>query len=83
MTSYRRACLWVSSCLVLSAASAFAQADVMAPNAPPPAHLSLIEGRVFVDREGRSDAAAANLPVLDGDRLRTLDGRAAFDRVRG
>ena len=38
---------------------------------PPPAHLSIIEGQAYVDREGRSEPAVANLPLLDGDRLRT------------
>ena len=75
MTINRRARLWVSCLLVLWSASAFAQTDALAPAGPPPAHLSLIEGRVFIDREGRSDAAVANLPLLDGDRVRTLDGR--------
>ena len=76
MTNNRRARLWVSCLLVLWPAAAFAQADTAAPSGPPPAHLSLLEGRVFVDREGRSDAATANLPLLDGDRVRTMDGRA-------
>jgi hypothetical protein len=76
MTNDRRARLWVSCLLVLWSAHGFAQSDAVAPPGPPPAHLSLIEGRVFVDREGRSDSAVANLPLLDGDRVRTEDGRA-------
>jgi len=76
MTNNRRARLWVSCLLVLWSAPAFAQSDAASPSGPPPAHLSLIEGRVFVDREGRSDSAVANLPLLDGDRVRTVDGRA-------
>jgi hypothetical protein len=76
MTTNRRASLWVSCLLVLSASAAFAQSEP-APQAsgPPPAHLSVIEGQAFIDREGRSDSAVANLPLLDGDRLRTTDGR--------
>jgi hypothetical protein len=76
MTNNRRARLWVSCLLVLWSAAAFAQPDASAPLGPPPAHLSLLEGRVFVDREGQSDPAVANLPLLDGDRVRTVDGRA-------
>ena len=76
MTNNRRARLWVSCLLVLWSAHGFAQSDAVEPPGPPPAHLSLIEGRVFVDREGRSDSAVANLPLLDGDRVRTEDGRA-------
>jgi hypothetical protein len=58
------------------ASTGFAQTDpAAAPSSPPPAHLSVIEGQVYVEREGRSDAAVANLPLLDGDRLRTTNGR--------
>ena len=76
MSTTRRASLWVSCLLVLSASAAFAQTDPGQPPAgPPPAHLSIIEGQAYIDREGRSDQAIANVPLLDGDRLRTLDGR--------
>ena len=75
MTNVRRACLWVFCCLAVSASTGFAQPEPVAPSGPPPAHTSLIEGQVFVDREGRSEPAIANLPLLDGDRLRTEEGR--------
>jgi hypothetical protein len=76
MTTSRRASLWVSCLLVLSASPGFAQSDpAPEPSGPPPAHLSVIEGQAYVEREGRSDPAVANLPLLDGDRLRTADGR--------
>jgi hypothetical protein len=76
MTTSRRFSLWMSCLLVLSASAGFAQSDpVEQPSGPPPAHLALIEGQAYVDREGRSDPAVANLPLLDGDRLRTTDGR--------
>jgi hypothetical protein len=76
MTTSRRASLWVSCLLALSASAGFAQSDLaQQPLGPPPAHLSIIEGQAYVDREGRSDPAIANLPLLDGDRLRTTDGR--------
>jgi hypothetical protein len=75
MTSKRRASLWVSCLLVLSASAGFAQSDPASPSDPPPAHLSIIEGQAYIDREGRSDPATANVPLLDGDRLRTEEGR--------
>jgi hypothetical protein len=53
----------------------FAQTGPVVPSGPPPAHISLIEGQVYVDRDGRSEPAVANLPLLDGDRLRTEEGR--------
>jgi hypothetical protein len=41
-----------------------------------PAHLSIVEGEVTLEREGRIDAAAENIVLLAGDRLRTARGRA-------
>ena len=75
MTNVRRACLWVFCCLAVSASTGFAQTEPVASSGPPPAHTSFIEGQVFIDREGRSEPAIANLPLLDGDRLRTEEGR--------
>jgi len=76
MTTSRRFSLWVSCLLAFSAPAGFAQSDlVQQPSGSPPPHLALIEGRAFIDREGRSDPATENLPLLDGDRLRTTDGR--------
>ena len=75
MTATWRASLWVSCLLLLPASGGLAQTDPAETPGPPPAHLSIIEGQAFIDREGRSDPAVANLPLLDGDRLRTVDGR--------
>jgi len=75
MTNIRRACLWAFCCVAVSAPTGFAQTEAVAPGGPPPAHISLIEGQAFVDREGRSEPAVPNLPLLDGDRLRTEEGR--------
>ena len=77
MTNVRRACLWVLFCLAAAPATTVAQ---VSPNdqpaaGPPPAHIALIEGRAFIDRDGRSDEAVENIPLADGDRLRTEDGR--------
>src|SRR5262245_27447538 len=41
----------------------------------PPAHISLVDGAVTLEREGQSDPAPANMPLLAGDRLRTENGR--------
>lgn len=75
MTKFRRASLWVFCCLAVSASAGFAQTDQSEPTGPPPAHLSVIDGQVYIDREGRTESAIENLPLLDGDRLRTAEGR--------
>jgi FecR protein len=40
-----------------------------------PAHVSLVEGAVSLEREGRAETSPLNMPLLSGDRLRTADGR--------
>jgi hypothetical protein len=40
-----------------------------------PAHVSLVEGTVVLEREGRAENSPLNMPLLSGDRLKTLDGR--------
>ncbi len=75
MTTTWRASLWVFSLLLIPASAGFAQSDLGKSPGPPPAHLSVTEGQAYVDREGGADAAVAGLPLLDGDRLRTEDGR--------
>ncbi len=40
-----------------------------------PAHVSFVDGAVTLEREGRSESAPLNMPLLSGDRLRTLEGR--------
>ena len=42
----------------------------------PPAHISVVDGAVVLERDGRSQTAPASMPLLAGDRLRTQDGRA-------
>ncbi|HXW05055.1 MAG TPA: DUF6600 domain-containing protein [Vicinamibacterales bacterium] len=44
--------------------------------AEPPAHVSLVEGNVVLERDGRADTSPGSMPLLAGDRLRTRDGRA-------
>src|SRR6185369_15815048 len=41
----------------------------------PPAHISYVEGDATLDYEGGAEPAVLNLPVLDGDRIRTTSGR--------
>lgn len=43
--------------------------------APPPAHISFVEGTATIDHDGESDPAVLNMPVLEGDRIRTANGR--------
>jgi hypothetical protein len=42
---------------------------------PPPAHVSMVDGAVSLEREGRPDPAPLSMPLVAGDRLRTADGR--------
>jgi hypothetical protein len=76
MTRFLRVCLWVLLSALFTAPSVFAQSAPAPDTAPPPAHVSLVEGQVFLEREGRSESALENVPLLDGDRLRTERGRA-------
>jgi hypothetical protein len=78
MTNVRRVSLWVLCFLAAGILPTAAQTTSTEQPAagPPPAHLTYIDGRVFVDRDGRADEAVVNLPLADGDRLRVEDGRA-------
>ena len=40
-----------------------------------PAHISLVEGVAILERDGGTDDAPANMPLLAGDRIRTRAGR--------
>lgn len=40
-----------------------------------PAHISFVEGVAVLERDGRTDDAPANMPLLAGDRVRTRAGR--------
>ena len=77
MANVRRACLWVVFCLTAVPWLAVAQESPTSEptSGPPPAHIAYIEGRAFIDREGRSEDALVNMPLVDGDRLRVEDGR--------
>jgi hypothetical protein len=43
--------------------------------AEPPPHLSIVDGRATLEREGRVEEAVASLPLVEGDRIRTEVGR--------
>ncbi len=43
--------------------------------APPPAHIAFVEGTATIEHDGQIEAAVLNMPVLEGDRIRTTDGR--------
>jgi hypothetical protein len=49
--------------------------DAPRPGADAPAHISLVEGIAALERDGRTDEAPANMPLLAGDRVRTRAGR--------
>src|SRR4029453_1200663 len=40
-----------------------------------PAHVSFVAGPAVLERDGQSDSAPANMPILAGDRIRTQGGR--------
>jgi hypothetical protein len=40
-----------------------------------PAHVAHVEGNVVLERDGKPENAPLNMPLLSGDRIKTLDGR--------
>ncbi|HWP99885.1 MAG TPA: DUF6600 domain-containing protein, partial [Vicinamibacterales bacterium] len=46
-----------------------------AEDPPAPAHIAVVDGAATLERDGRIEPAAINVPLLAGDRLRTRDGR--------
>src|ERR1700687_5029145 len=62
--------------LVLSAALLVALASpVRAADTAPPPYLAFIDGAATLEREGQSQSATINLPLVDGDQLRTSNSR--------
>ena len=45
------------------------------PDVSAPAHVSHVEGTVTLERDGRPETSPLNMPLLSGDRLKTVDGR--------
>lgn len=69
--------------LSLNGVTAGAQSPASLPPVPEtsdtldaPAHIGVADGRVTLERENETIAAAAGEPLVPGDRLRTDDGRA-------
>ena len=62
--------LFLSVC-VWGVASSVAQAQ----QPPPPAFLAVVEGNATLERDGETIPAEQNMPFVQGDRLRTADGR--------
>src|SRR5262245_2575907 len=56
---------------VLTAPPAHAQTQAL----PTPAYLAVVEGNATIERDGESFPAVQNMPFVQGDRLRTADGR--------
>src|SRR6187402_273493 len=50
-------------------------AAVAAQDAPPPAHIAIVDGSATLERERGIEAATPGLPMIPGDRLRTSGGR--------
>jgi hypothetical protein len=53
----------------------YAQSTQPEPDAAAPAHVSHVDGTVSLEREGRAESSPLNMPLLSGDRLRTMEGR--------
>ena len=60
---------------LVCAPALYAQSTQPEPEGVAPAHVSYVDGAVTLEREGRSESAPLNMPLLSGDRLRTLEGR--------
>lgn len=73
-SSSRTRCLaWLPLALLICAAPALAQDAI---EQEPPAHISHAEGAVILERDGKTEASPASMPLLAGDRVRTQNGRA-------
>src|SRR6266540_1535654 len=70
----RRLLTFVLAALVCPAA-AYAQSQSPETDGVAPAHVALVEGTASLEREGRAENSPLNMPLLSGDRLRTVDGR--------
>lgn len=76
LTSLRILILALVSAAVSVPALAQQTLDTVTPQTyDPPAHVSFVEGRATLEREGTLDDEPRNMPLIAGDRLRTRDGR--------
>jgi hypothetical protein len=69
----------------ISAALALALALPVSGQQPaaPWAHVEYVEGAASLEREGNAEALSAGMPLTDGDRLRTGDGRVEIRYENG
>jgi hypothetical protein len=49
--------------------------SALAQDQPPPAYLAVVEGVATLERDGESEPAVRDMPFIEGDRLRTENGR--------
>jgi hypothetical protein len=76
MTNVRIALMGMAVACLIGARPALSQVDTSPSRAlPVPAHVSIVDGAARIEREGRAETAVVNIPLLDGDRLRTDAGR--------
>src|SRR5688572_8883460 len=64
--------VWLLLTMLVAPSASFAQTSEQEP----PAHISIVEGAVILERDGKTDPSPASMPLLAGDRLRTQNGRA-------
>lgn len=71
--------LRLASLLILAVAVSPRIASAQSPQLPSeavaPAHVAYVEGAATLERDGRPETAPLNMPLLSGDRLKTLNGR--------
>jgi len=70
-----RLALTLALVVVVCPRSLFAQTPQSELDNAAPAHVSYVEGTATLERDGRPENAPLNMPLLSGDRLRTIDGR--------
>lgn len=61
--------------VVCLAAGPAATAQTTSDGSATPAHVSVVQGTALVERDGQAETVTENLPLLEGDRLRTEAGR--------
>ena len=59
----------------VEATPADAQLQITPQQYETPAYVSVVDGSATLERDGRIESAPLNMPLLSGDRLRTVDGR--------
>src|SRR5688572_13334762 len=71
LRSFSSAFAWLLVTALMAPSAAVAQSYEQ-----PPAHVSIAEGAVILERDGKTEASPASMPLLAGDRVRTQSGRA-------